>query len=140
MHGPGATDYPNHTVYLEVEKYKRLVYDHGANDDQPALFRVRVNFSELELKTLMDMTMVLANPSALEETKKMIKAADGNSTWDRLGEYLALITSGKEKFIINRSFDFDIETMFRAWTEPEQLVAWSGPVGAAAVDQKLTQS
>jgi uncharacterized protein YndB with AHSA1/START domain len=29
MHGPDGVDYPNTTRYLEVEKYSRLVYDHG---------------------------------------------------------------------------------------------------------------
>ncbi|MEZ6045243.1 MAG: SRPBCC domain-containing protein [Planctomycetaceae bacterium] len=29
MHGPDGTDYPNMTLYHEVEKYKKLVYDHG---------------------------------------------------------------------------------------------------------------
>src|SRR4051812_34091905 len=45
MHGPDGTDYPNVTTYYEVEKYSRLVYDHGASAGKPALFRVTVNFS-----------------------------------------------------------------------------------------------
>jgi len=130
MHGPDGTDYPNKTVYLEVDEYKRLVYDHGANDDQPPLFRVTVVFTEIKHKTLMDMTMTLPSPEAVAQTKKIIKDADGNSTWDRLAEYLEKNSSGKEKFVINRSFDIDINTMFNAWTEPNQLVEWSGPVGA----------
>src|SRR4051812_41260515 len=43
MHGPDGTDYPNRTRYLEVEKYSRLVYDHGGHDDRPPMFRVTVN-------------------------------------------------------------------------------------------------
>lgn len=39
-------------------------------------------------------------------------------------------SSSKEVFVINRSFDVTISTLFNAWTIPEQLVAWSGPVGA----------
>lgn len=130
MHGPDGTDYPNKTVYLEVDKYKRLVYDHGANDNQPALFRVTVLFSETKGKTKMDMTMRFASPEVLEHSKKIIKSADGNSTWDRLAEYLESEITGKEKFVINRTFAVDIDTMFSAWTDPKQLVAWSGPVGA----------
>lgn len=130
MHGPDGTDYPNKTTYLEVDKFKRLVYDHGANDNQPALFRVTVLFSEVNGKTLMDMTMTLPTPEAAKQTKKFIKDAGGNSTWDRLAEYLEKESTGKDKFVINRSFDVDIDTMFKAWTDPEQLVEWSGPVGA----------
>ena len=50
MHGPDGTDYPNTTKYLEVEKHAKLVYDHGANDDRPPLFRVTVLFSERQAK------------------------------------------------------------------------------------------
>ncbi len=32
MHGPDGVDYPNATKYLEVEKYSRMVYDHGLSD------------------------------------------------------------------------------------------------------------
>lgn len=130
MHGPDGTNYPNKTIYHEVEKHKRLVYDHGANDDQPALFRVTVHFKKIGEQTHMDMTMALPTPEAAEQIKKFIKEAGGNSTWDRLAEYLEKEASGKEKFVINRSFEVDIETMFEAWTDPKQIVAWSGPVGA----------
>src|SRR5215510_9615675 len=46
MHGPDGTDYPNKTLYFEVEEHKKLVYDHGATDDRPAMFRVTVLFKE----------------------------------------------------------------------------------------------
>ena len=48
MHGPDGTDYPNNTKFLEVDEYKRLVYDHGANESQPPLFRVTVLFGEVK--------------------------------------------------------------------------------------------
>lgn len=73
MHGPDGIDYPNSTFYHEVEKHKKLVYDHGANDDRPPLFRVTVTFSELGGKTKMDMTMTLPTPEAAAETRKFIK-------------------------------------------------------------------
>src|SRR4051812_9458556 len=60
MHGPDGVDWPNSTLFHEVEKYSRLVYDHGGNENQPPLFRVTVNFSEKNGKTLMEMTMALA--------------------------------------------------------------------------------
>src|SRR4051812_48291579 len=59
MHGPDGTDWPNVTKYLEVEKYSRMVYDHGVTDDRPPLFRVTVTFAETKGKTKMDMTMAL---------------------------------------------------------------------------------
>jgi uncharacterized protein YndB with AHSA1/START domain len=130
MHGPDGVNWPNHTKFLEVDKYKRLVYDHGGFEDKPAMFRVTVLFSETKGKTKMEMTMTFANPEMLEQSQKAIKEADGNSTWDRLAEFLEKESTGTEKFVINRSFDVGIDTMFRAWTDPKQLVAWSGPIGA----------
>src|SRR6201995_3904478 len=68
MHGPDGTDWPNKTLYHVVEKYSKLVYDHGESDDRPPLFKVTVLFSETNGKTKMDMTMSLATPEAAAET------------------------------------------------------------------------
>lgn len=129
MHGPDGVDYPNHTVYFEVEKHAKLVYDHGGNDDQPPLFRVTVLFSETKGGTKMEMTMALATPEAAEETRKFIKKAGGNSTWDRLAEYLEHESSGKEKFVINRTFHAPLDVMFKMWTDPNHVMKWMPPTG-----------
>jgi len=51
MHGPDGVDYRNITQYLEVEKHSRLVYDHGANETQPPLFRdLLFNLPKLKVK------------------------------------------------------------------------------------------
>jgi uncharacterized protein YndB with AHSA1/START domain len=129
MHGPDGTDWPNTTKYFEVEKYAKLVYDHGGNDDRPAMFRVTVLFSEVNGKTQMEMTMALPTPEAAEETYKVIKKHNGNSTWDRLAEYLEKESSGKEQFVINRSFDVPLETMFQMWSDPKHVAQWLPPTG-----------
>lgn len=129
MHGPDGTDYPNSTLYYEVVEYSKLVYDHGGYEDRPPLFHVTVNFSENKGKTKMEMTMALPTPEAAKETKKFIKQAGGNSTWDRLGEYLEKESTGKEKFIINRSFEVPIEKMFDVWTDPKHFSKWLPPTG-----------
>ena len=97
MHGPDGVDYPNSTKYFVVEKHAKLVYDHGGNDDQPPMFRVTVVFSEVDGKTKMEMAMTLPTPEAAEQTRKFIKQAGGNATWDRLAEYLAKESAGKEQ-------------------------------------------
>jgi uncharacterized protein YndB with AHSA1/START domain len=125
MHGPDGTDYVNKTKFLEVEKYARMVYDHGGNDDRPALFRVTVSFSETDGKTKMEMAMALATAEAAKETKKFIKKAGGDSTWDRLAEYV----TSEDRFVINRSFDVSLDTMFDLWIRPEHLSRWLPPTG-----------
>lgn len=129
MHGPDGVDYPNHTKYLEVENYSRLVYDHGGNADRPPMFRVTVQFTDLKGKTKMEMAMALPTPEAAEQTRKFIKKAGGNSTWDRLAEYLAKETMHKELFIINRSFDVPLDIMFEMWTDPKHFSQWLAPTG-----------
>ncbi len=129
MHGPDGVDYPNNTLYFEVEKCAKLVYDHGGNDDRPPLFRVTVFFTPVNGKTKLDMTMTLPTPEAAEETRKFIKKAGGDSTWDRLAEYLEKKSSGKEKFVINRSFDVPLDLMFNVWTDPHHLSRWLPPTG-----------
>lgn len=129
MHGPDGVNYENKTLYHEVETYSRLVYDHGGNDDRPPLFRVTVDFKETKGKTHMEMIMALATPEAAEATKKFIKQASGNSTWDRLGEFLEKTASGKETFVINRTFDTSLATMFEMWTNPKHFSKWLAPTG-----------
>jgi len=129
MHGPDGTDYENRTFYHEVEPYAKLVYDHGANDDRPPLFRVTVLFSEDDGKTRMDMTMALDTAEQARQMHQFIRQANGYSTWDRLAEYLAKESSGREQFVINRTFDASIERMFEMWTKPEHLAQWLPPTG-----------
>lgn len=130
MHGPDGTDYPNTTIYHEVEKHAKLVYDHGGHKDRPPLFRVTVTFQEIgKGKTKMDMTMALASAEAAREIEKFIKQAGGNSTWDRLGEYLEQEGSGKDVFVINRSFAAPVETVFQMWSDPKHVAQWMAPTG-----------
>ena len=127
MHGPDGTDWINKTKYFEGEKYARLVYDHGGNDEQAPLFRVTVTFNEIKNKTHMEMTMAVYAPNSAQEMKKFIKQAGGNSTWDRLAEYLVKESSGKEKFVINRTFEAPITTMYEMWTNPKLIAKWLPP-------------
>jgi uncharacterized protein YndB with AHSA1/START domain len=129
MLGPDGTDYPNKTTYLEVEEGVKLVYDHGGNDDRPAIFRVTVLFSEVAGKTVMDMTMSFASEVIAKQTQQFIKAAGGDATWDRLGEYLAKKLSGKEVFFIHRELDAPREKVFDVWTDPQHVVQWLAPKG-----------
>lgn len=129
MHGPDGVDYPNVTTYFVVEPHKKLVYDHGATDETPPLFRVTVTFTEANGKTTMDMIMSLPSPEAAAEAAKFIKKAGGNATWDRLAEHLDETTTGKRSFVINRTFEAPITRVFEMWTSPEHLARWLPPAG-----------
>ncbi len=125
MHGPDGVDYPNHTKFLEVDECARLVYDHGGFEDKPPMFRVTVNFSEVQGKSKMEMTMALPSEQAAKEAKQFVKKAGGNATWDRLAEYL----SPTDCFVINRSFEAPIDVVFEMWSNPQHVAAWLPPTG-----------
>ena len=129
MHGPDGTDYPNKTLYLEVEEQRKLVYDHGGYDDRPPLFRVTVLFIPDGEQTRMEMTMAFPSVEEAISTGKFIKEVGGNSTWDRLAEYLDKSCHGKECFVINRSFDAPRDLVFEMWVNPEHFTKWLAPTG-----------
>ena len=129
MHGPDGTDWVNKTLYHEVEKHAKMVYDHGGNDERAPLFRVTVLFTEVDGRTHLDFSMRLATPEAARETRAFIKKAGGDGTWDRLGEYLGKQLDHKEVFLINRSFAAPVERMFELWTDPAHFSRWLPPTG-----------
>ncbi len=130
MHGPDGKDWPNFTRYLEVEPHARLVYDHGATSaDSAPLFRMTVLFRALGERTELELCMTLATPEAAQQTRAFVRAAGGNSTWDRLAEYLEKQSSNDDVFVINRSFDAPIETLFDMFTTPEHFARWLPPTG-----------
>src|SRR3989344_2116331 len=89
--GPRGFTLTNHSKDVRTGGHWNYTM-HGPDgvDDRPPLFRVTVNFIDLKGKTRMEMTMALATAEAAAETKKFIKKAGGNSTWDRLAEYLEM--------------------------------------------------
>ncbi len=130
MHGPDGTDFENTAQYIEVVPQQRMVYDHGGHKERPPLFRVTVLFTERDGRTQLDLSMTLTTPEAAEEMRRFIKKAGGESTWDRLAEFLGKQFAGKEQFFISRAFDVDIERMYEMWTDPTHMAQWLPPTGA----------
>ncbi len=130
MHGPDGKDWPNFTRYHEVVPQSRLVYDHGASSaDAEPLFRVTALFRDKGDKTELEITMKLATAEAAAQTRAFVKQVGGNATWDRLGEHLEKTSSDTDIFIINRSFDTPIDTMWDMWTTPDHFAKWLPPTG-----------
>jgi uncharacterized protein YndB with AHSA1/START domain len=130
MQGPDGVAYPNYNTFLEVDPHARMVYDHGATEGSPPMFRVSAEFSTVGDQTLLEMTMAFASPEAAIETEKFVKMMGGNTTWDRLAEFLAKRKDGKEIFVIARVFNAPIERLYDAWTRPDQLSRWLAPDGS----------
>ncbi len=131
MKGPEGQDYPNATLYQEVIPYKRLVYDHGAKKGEPPMFRVTVEFQETAGQTSMHMIMALPSAELAAATRGFVKQANGETTWDRLSEYLAKKLKGREIFSISRSFEAPPSQVYQMWTQAEHVVQWTAPTGAS---------
>lgn len=131
MHGPDGVDYPNLTTYHVVERHERLVYDHGATDETPPLFRVTATFEpEPAGKTTLRLTFALGSPEAAAQIAARIKEAGGNATWDRLAEHLAEVLEQRQTFVIHRTFEAPIARLFELWARPAHLARWLPPAGS----------
>jgi uncharacterized protein YndB with AHSA1/START domain len=75
------------------------------------------------------MIFALSSPEAARETAKVIRQKGGNATWDRLAEHLEQTATGRQHFVINRTFDAPLARVFEMWTSPEHLAQWLPPAG-----------
>jgi uncharacterized protein YndB with AHSA1/START domain len=69
------------------------------------------------------------DPHGNDHGRTFIKHANGDSTWDRLAEYLGKRLRDEEVFVINRSFEAPRDVVFDMWTKPEHLARWLPPTG-----------
>jgi uncharacterized protein YndB with AHSA1/START domain len=132
MHGPDGRDYENKITYLEVVKPERLVYKHGGDKDvEPVNFQVTTTFEAAGGdRTRVQMRMVFPSSSARDYVIKTYGAAEGlNQTLGRLGEYLPVVGTADEVFVISRVFGAPRDVVWKAWTERERLMQWFGPKG-----------
>ena len=89
MHGPDGTDYPNRMTFLVVEPNKRLVYDHG-DDENPRMFQASASFDDLGGKTRLTLRLVFDTAEQRNETVEKAGAIEGGKqTLARLAEYIS---------------------------------------------------
>lgn len=87
--GNGTTDFPNHSVFLEISKPNKLVIDHVSGPH----FTMTVLFEDLKGKTKITWSGIFATVDEYEAVKGF--AIEGNKqNLDRLEEVLA---TGKTK-------------------------------------------
>jgi uncharacterized protein YndB with AHSA1/START domain len=138
MHGPNGVDYPNHSVFVEVVKYEKIVFDHGgAKGGGPeASFRATWTFEDLDGKTKVTINMVFPSAEALQLVVKSYGAVEGGKqTLGRLAEQVE--KSSCKEFVITRVFGSPRELVFKAWTEPERIAKWFGPKGVTVKSAKM---
>lgn len=139
MHGPDGVDYPNRIVYFEVVKPERLVYVHGADEENdPEKFHVTITFDEQGDRTRITMRSLFASAAQFENVKKMGAVEGGKQTLDRLAEHVVTMAEKKaltltfpsdREVVFTRVFNAPRRLVFEAWTTPEHVTHWFGPRG-----------
>jgi len=85
MHGPDGTDYRNESIFKEVVKHKKLVYDHISGPK----FTATITFEEQGDKILLSWHMLFRNKEEFIQTVKTFKADEGlRQNVEKLQAYL----------------------------------------------------
>ncbi|KEQ24232.1 SRPBCC family protein [Paenibacillus tyrfis] len=88
MHGPNGTDYPNHSVFVEIVPLERIVLDHLSSPE----FRVTATFENLEGRTKVTYRQLFKITEEFEQAKAY--CIEGNEqNLDRLGLLLEEMSS-----------------------------------------------
>jgi len=94
LHGPDGVDYKNESVYLEVLRPERLVYEHLSG---PA-FVATVTFEAQGDKTKVSMRLLFETAEVRRKTVELFNAIEGQKqTLQRLADQLAFMATEKTK-------------------------------------------
>lgn len=94
MRGPDGTDYANLITYRKIDPPARLVYTHGATENDPGQFKVTLDFKELNGYTRLHMTMEFVSAQARRRVVDDYGAIDGaRQTMARLDAYLDIMAA-----------------------------------------------
>jgi uncharacterized protein YndB with AHSA1/START domain len=86
MHGPDGTDYKNKSVFIEIIKPEKIVFNHISGPK----FQATVTFEEQADKTLLTWRMLFETKEQLEQVVKTFKADEGlKQNVTKLESYLA---------------------------------------------------
>ena len=125
MHGPDGTAYKNKSVFKEIVKNKKIVYEHISGPK----FLATVEFEKQGDKTFLTWTMRFESKEEFIRTIKTFKADEGlKQNIEKLETYLEKGYAGDE-LMITRNINAPIELVFKAWTDPKMLAKWWGPDG-----------
>ena len=88
MHGPDGTNYKNKSIYKEIIKYKKIVYEHVSSPK----FVATISFETQGNKTFIDWHMLFETREQFIQVVKTFKADEGlRQNMEKLSHYLVKI-------------------------------------------------
>jgi uncharacterized glyoxalase superfamily protein PhnB/uncharacterized protein YndB with AHSA1/START domain len=133
MHGPDGTDYRNESVFKEIVKHKKLVYEHVTAPK----FLATIEFEAKGDKTFLQWHMLFATKEQFIQTVKTFKADEGlRQNIDKLNHYLEaqgtlrrqLRTSSKSRTSTYLNFNGNTEAAFEFYKS-----VFGGEFGGAGI-------
>lgn len=121
MHGPDGTDYKNKSIFREVVKPERIVYEHLSSPK----FITTVTFEAQGNKTFLTWKMKFESAEELQKVVKTFKADEGlKQNVMKLEEY---VVNGKRPFVIERVYAAPLELVWKAISNKEEMQKWYFP-------------
>lgn len=140
MHGPDGTDYPNEMQFVEIVPKERVVFRTmcGKVGAKVESFETMMLFEDEGAGTLLTVQMTFATAAERDHNVRTYGSIEGGEQmFDRLRAILEGKQAGagvadadtdvKHGLCITRVFDAPRELVWRAWTDPEMAIQWSGP-------------
>ena len=94
MHGPDGTNYKNKSIFKEVVKHKRIVYEHVSGPR----FTATIQFNAIEGKTNIEWHMLFNSREEFIQVVKTFKADEGlKQNIEKLSNYVMQFTEEQEK-------------------------------------------
>lgn len=132
MRGPDGKEYPNHIVFVAVDRPRRLVYDHVS----PPRFQTTVTFEREGEGTRMGFLMTFRDPDAYKVATDVYGAREGlHQTVARLAAYVdthserndPMTTTHAPMLKLERTFNATPERLWSYWTDARKYAKWFNP-------------
>ncbi len=147
MHGPDGTNYPNEMQFVEIVPRERVAFrTQGGKEGAPVEhFDTTMTFADEGAGTRLTVRMVFATAAQRDHNVRTYGAIEGGEQmFDRLETILqakptdaGAANGTKHGLCITRVFNASRELVWRAWTDPEMAMQWSGPKSFPAFHVEL---
>jgi uncharacterized protein YndB with AHSA1/START domain len=143
MHGPDRKEWPNWIRYKTITPPERIIYDHGGEMGEPAMFEGEIRLEVQGSKTLVTLSLFFPTAEARDATVKFGAVEGGEQNLARLDAYVQSDPAKvgpmleDKPFIISRTYDAPRALVFDCFTKVEHMKHWWGPKGIKIVHPKL---